>query len=88
MGYHFSSMNYCITSESNCLYQFESYIERLSCINIFCSLWIENRLETWNSILRFRQIPQQVSLRSFHCDNFFSYSEKVWILVYSSAYRE
>ena len=45
-GLSFNSINYCITSESNCLYQFESYIERLSCINIFCSLWIENRLET------------------------------------------
>ena len=42
MDYHFDSIHHCAIIESNVLHQFESRLERLSCINSLCSL-VENR---------------------------------------------
>ena len=62
----------CVTIESNVLHQFESYLQRLFCINILWSLRKRGRLkidiEFGISIPCFWQCPQQVSLSPLHCD--------------------
>ena len=72
MDNHFNSENHCITIESNVWHQFEYYLERLSCINIFWSLLETGGLkidfEIGISILRFRLHSQQVSLPPLHWD--------------------
>ena len=38
MAFHFNLKNYYVTIEFTVLHQFEPYLGRLSCINIFCLL--------------------------------------------------
>ena len=68
----------CVNADSNVLHQFlclsciNTYLQRLSCIHILCSLrkrgGLKKDFEFRISILCFRQRPQQVSLRPLHCD--------------------
>ena len=68
----------CVNTDSNVLHQFlclsciNTYLQRLSCIHILCSLrkrgGLKKDFEFRISILCFRQRPQQVSLRQLHCD--------------------
>ena len=72
MDYQFDQIYDYVTIESNVLHQFESYSQRLSCMNILCSLRKRGILkivfEIGILILCFQQRPQQVSLRPLHCD--------------------
>ena len=70
MDYQFGLIYDCVTTDSNVLHQ--SYLQRLSCINIRCSSrkWgrLKKDFEFRISILCFRWHTQQVSLRPLHCD--------------------
>ena len=68
----FDSKYHCVPIEYNVLHQFESYLERLSWIDILCSLhkrgWLKIVFVIVISTLCFRRRPQQVILRLWHCD--------------------
>ena len=67
MDYQFDKIYDYVTIESNVLHQFESYSQRLSCMNILCSLRERGRLkrdfDIGILILCFKGRPEQISLR-------------------------
>ena len=93
MDNHFSSNKHCVTIKYNAQYHFESYLERLSWINIFCSLHETDGLKIYFeigiSILCFRRRPQQASLHPVHCDvECFSCNMKITNNVYFQWFRD
>ena len=72
MDYHFDQIytGNCVTIESNVFHQFKFHLQRLSCMNILCSLrkrgGLEIDFEIGIPILCFRRRPQK-KLVSAHC---------------------
>ena len=89
MDNHFNSNKNFVTIKYNAQYNFESYLECLSCINIFCSLHETDGLKIGISILCFRRRPQQSSLHLVHCDvECFGCNMKITNNVYFKSFRD